>query len=90
MELSTISRYDAQGVDSGVDGLAGIGVWWQAGKLVREVGDEQSWDVHERREFQNDALLALTARGKGALLVTSNRPDFELLERRVGVRVQYL
>jgi predicted nucleic acid-binding protein len=64
--------------------------WWEAGRLVREVGDELTWDTTKRREFQNDALLALTARGKGALLVTSNRADFERLERRIGVRVHYL
>jgi predicted nucleic acid-binding protein len=64
--------------------------WWEAGKLVRDIGDEQSWDRHKRREFQNDALLALTVRGKGAILVTSNRADFKLVERRTGVRVQYV
>jgi predicted nucleic acid-binding protein len=64
--------------------------WWEAGKLVREIGDAQTWDMNKRREFQNDALVALTARGKGALLVTSNRGDFEKLERRIGVRVQYV
>lgn len=64
--------------------------WWQAGKLVREIGDAQTWDTNKRRELQNDALVALTARGKGALLVTSNRADFEKLERRIGVRVQYV
>lgn len=66
------------------------GDWWEVGKLVRDVGDQQNWDRHKRREFQNDALLALTARRKGALVVTSNRVDFQLLERRVGVRVQLL
>jgi predicted nucleic acid-binding protein len=64
--------------------------WWKAGKLVRDVVDEQIWDTNKRREFQNDVLLALTARGKGALLVTSNRADFHKIERRIGVRVQYL
>jgi predicted nucleic acid-binding protein len=64
--------------------------WWETGKLVRDVGDEQTWDTNKRREFQNDALLALTARRKGALLVTSNRADFAHLERRVGARVHYL
>jgi predicted nucleic acid-binding protein len=64
--------------------------WWEAGKLVRDVGDEQTWDTNKRREFQNDVLVALTARGNGALLVTSNRADFRFIERRVAVRVQYL
>ena len=66
------------------------GDWWQAGKLVRDIGDRRDWDVHKRREFQNDALLALTARQHGAVLVTSNRADFELLEPQVGVRIKYL
>jgi predicted nucleic acid-binding protein len=64
--------------------------WWEAGRLVRDVGDQETWDTNKRREFQNDVLLALTARAKGALLVTSNRADFQLLERHVGFRVQYL
>jgi len=64
--------------------------WWEAGKLVRDVGDDRGWDVQKRREFQNDALLALTVRGRGALLVTANRSDFRLLERRLALRVQYL
>ena len=64
--------------------------WWQAGKLVRDIGDQQGWNVHKRREFQNDALLALTARQRGAVVITSNRRDFELLEPRVGVRAKYL
>ena len=64
--------------------------WWEAGKLVRELGDQQSWDIHKRRESQNDALLELTVRRRGALLVTANRSDFRLIERRIGVCVQYL
>ena len=64
--------------------------WWQAGKLVREIGDQHTWDVHKRREYQNDALVALSVRRRGGLLVTANRTDFQFLERRLGVRVQYL
>jgi predicted nucleic acid-binding protein len=64
--------------------------WWDAGKIVREIGDDQSWDTNKRREFQNDVLLALTVRRHGALLVTANRSDFEKLERRLGARVQYV
>jgi predicted nucleic acid-binding protein len=64
--------------------------WWEAGKLVRDIGDRNSWDVHKRREFQNDALLALTVRRHGALLITSNRSDFALLERPLGAKIQYL
>ena len=55
--------------------------WWEAGKLVRLIGDLEGWDATKRRDFQNDALIALTARNHGAALVTANHRDFELLRR---------
>lgn len=61
--------------------------WWEAGKLVREVGDRRHWETSKRREFQNDALIALTARRHGATVVTSNRVDFELLAEKTGIEV---
>jgi predicted nucleic acid-binding protein len=61
--------------------------WWEAGRLIRTVGLEQNWDTNKRREFQNDALIALTARRHGASVVTANRLDFELLSKAVGVSV---
>jgi predicted nucleic acid-binding protein len=61
--------------------------WWEAGRLIRTVGDEQNWDTNKRREFQNDALIALTARRHGATVVTANRLDFELLSKAVSVSV---
>jgi predicted nucleic acid-binding protein len=59
--------------------------WWEAGRLVRTIGDQQDWDINKRREFQNDALIALTARHHGATIVTANRSDFELLRAELGV-----
>ncbi|MBM4259333.1 MAG: type II toxin-antitoxin system VapC family toxin [Deltaproteobacteria bacterium] len=61
--------------------------WWEAGKLVREIGDAQDWEHHKRREFQNDALIALTARRHGAIVVTDNQSDFNLLARAVGIQL---
>jgi len=43
--------------------------------------------VAKRREFQNDALIALTARHHGATVVTRNRGDFEFLARKVALAV---
>jgi predicted nucleic acid-binding protein len=57
--------------------------WWEAGRLIRKIGDAEGWDTGKRREFQNDALIALTARRHGATVVTANRGDFELLSRHV-------
>ena len=61
--------------------------WWEAGKLVREVGDRKGWEANKRREFQNDALIALTARRHGATVVTTNRADFSLLKSRLKIEV---
>ncbi len=61
--------------------------WWEAGKVIRKVGDAQSWDKNKRRDFQKDALITLTARRHGATVVTANRADFELLSGEVGVSV---
>ena len=63
--------------------------WWTAGSLVREVGDRQGWEINKRREFQNDALIALTARRYGATVVTANRADFSLLKSRLDVGVLF-
>lgn len=52
--------------------------WWDAGRIIRTLGDAHNWDRSKRRDFQNDALIALTARRHGATVVTANRNDFEL------------
>jgi predicted nucleic acid-binding protein len=56
-------------------------------RIIQTVGDAHDWDRNKRRDFQNDALIALTARGHGATLVSANREDFEILGRRLGVAV---
>ena len=61
--------------------------WWEAGRIIRAVGYAHDWDRSKRRDFQNDALIALTARGHGATVVTANRTDFEILGKRLGVAV---
>jgi predicted nucleic acid-binding protein len=61
--------------------------WWETGRLIRVFGDAHSWNTAKRRDFQNDALIALTARRHGATVVTANHRDFDLLSSRLGVRV---
>ena len=61
--------------------------WWEAGRLIRTIGDAEAWDTNKRRDFQNDVLIALTARRHGATVITANRLDFELLSKEVGVSV---
>ena len=61
--------------------------WWEAGGLIRTLGDAHEWDRSKRRDFQNDALIALTARARGATVVTANRADFELLGQTLRVPI---
>jgi predicted nucleic acid-binding protein len=61
--------------------------WWEAGRLIRRIGDAFRWEKSKRRDFQNDALIALTARRHGATIVTADRTDFDLLAKEVRVSV---
>ncbi len=61
--------------------------WWHAGRLIRIIGDGEGWDTSKRRDFQNDVLIALTARHHGATVVTANSRDFGLLARKLGIAV---
>lgn len=64
--------------------------WWEAGRLIRTIGDAEGWDVNKRRAFQNDVLIALTARRHGATVVTANRADFALLVKALRISVHYV
>jgi len=61
--------------------------WWEAGRLILTIGDAHGWTRSKRRDFQNDVLIALTARRHGATVVTANYADFELLSRETGIAV---
>lgn len=61
--------------------------WWEAGRLIRKIGDLRGWDRSKRRDFQNDALIALTARRRGATVVTADQRDFDLLSQAIGVPI---
>lgn len=61
--------------------------WWEAGRLIRTIGDAQRWERNKRRDFHNDALIALTARRHGATIVTADRTDFDLLTKQLRVSV---
>jgi len=64
--------------------------WWQAGEIVAKVGNRLGWEAAKKRDFQNDVLIGLTARGHGAVVVTSHASDFELLAKEVPLRLWIL
>jgi predicted nucleic acid-binding protein len=61
--------------------------WWEAGHLIHVIGDRRGWNPGKQRDFQNDVLIALTARRHGATVVTANRRDFELLARELPLSI---
>ena len=61
--------------------------WWEAGRLIQKIGDAEGWDGNKRRDFQNDALIALTARRHGAAVATADHRDFNLLARELRIYV---
>ena len=61
--------------------------WWQAGAIIQKIGDVMKWDKRKRQEFQNDALIALSARRYGATIITANRNNFELLGKELRISV---
>lgn len=61
--------------------------WWEAGRLISKIGDARRWGSDKRRDFQNDTLIALTARHHGATVVTGNRRDFDVLAGELDIRV---
>jgi predicted nucleic acid-binding protein len=61
--------------------------WWRAGEVVAKFGHRHGWETAKRRDFQNDALIGLTARRHGAVVVTSNKVDFEMLADELSIRI---
>jgi predicted nucleic acid-binding protein len=64
--------------------------WWNAGLLIRRIGDREGWAKNKRRRFQNDVLIGLTARRYGATVVTANRSDLAFLSRELGISVFFV
>lgn len=64
--------------------------WWRAGVLIQQLGDARGWNTAKRRDFQNDALIALTARSYGAAVVTADLADFALLARTLAIRIVHV
>ena len=64
--------------------------WWKAAVIIEKIGDGQSWDRRKRQEFQNDALIALSAQKNGATVITANRGDFALLAKELKLRVLFV
>jgi predicted nucleic acid-binding protein len=58
----------------------GVWEWRRSGEVLQRLRKKHGFDAKKLRELHFDALIALTARAVGALVVTCNGDDFELLQ----------
>lgn len=55
--------------------------WIESGEILANVHADQGFAPHKLRDLHFDVLIALTVRAHGARLITTNRKDFELINR---------
>ena len=55
--------------------------WLESGQLLSRIRADKGFAPEKLRDLHFDILIALTARSHGALLITSNRADFELIHQ---------
>jgi predicted nucleic acid-binding protein len=53
--------------------------WIESGEILGRMHIDHGFTTEKLRDLHFDVLIALTARSQGAILVTSNRSDFELI-----------
>jgi predicted nucleic acid-binding protein len=55
--------------------------WLESGEILAKIRANHGFQPHKLRDLHYDVLIALTARSHGARLITTNRADFELVNR---------
>jgi predicted nucleic acid-binding protein len=53
--------------------------WLESGEILAAIRADRGFEPAKLRDLHFDLLIALTARTHGAMLITSNRGDFELI-----------
>jgi predicted nucleic acid-binding protein len=64
------------------------GNWLESGEILARIRAHQGFQPHKLRDLHFDVLIALTARSHGARLITSNRADFELINRYRQIKLE--
>jgi predicted nucleic acid-binding protein len=59
----------------------GVWEWRRAGEILERLRRKHGEGARKLRDLHFDALIALTARAAGAVLITCNGDDFEALAR---------
>jgi predicted nucleic acid-binding protein len=55
--------------------------WLESGQILGNIYGNKGFRPDKLRDLHFDVLIALTARSHGARLITSNRSDFEIINR---------
>ncbi len=55
--------------------------WLESGEILGKIYRDHGFTPEKLRDLHFDVLIALTARSHGARLITSNRSDFEVINR---------
>ncbi|MBI2486228.1 MAG: PIN domain-containing protein [Deltaproteobacteria bacterium] len=53
--------------------------WIESGEILNRLKIKHGFDRRKIRDLVNDTLIATSARGNGAMVITNNGSDFELI-----------
>lgn len=62
--------------------------WLESGEILANLRADHGFEPHKLRDLHFDVLIALTARSHGARLITTNRADFELINRYRQIKLE--
>ena len=62
--------------------------WLESGEILAKIRADHGSQPHKLRDLHFDVLIALTARSHGARLITTNRTDFELINRYRQIKLE--
>jgi len=62
--------------------------WLDSGEILARIHADHGFAPNKLRDLHFDVLIALTARSYGARLITTNRTDFELINRYCRVKLE--
>ncbi len=63
--------------------------WLDSGQILGTIYHDRRFMPDRLRDLHFDVLIALTARSHGAVLITSNRADFELINHYRKVQLEF-
>ncbi len=62
--------------------------WLESGEILARIRYDRGFQPHKLRDLHFDVLIALTASSHGARLITTNRKDFELINRYRQIKLE--